>query len=229
MKTYKSHVVSFRPLSILFMLISLTISATSVIAGTIVGSAHDFSSAGWSGGDICTACHTPHNSDTTVTQAPLWNHSLTTSNFTMYTSPTLDASGGGQPGGVSRLCLSCHDGTVATDSFGGTTGTNFLSGNVAIGAGGKLSDDHPISITYDSALSNTDPGLHDPSSTSVTIGQGGDKVRSGTIAELLLSDGMIQCSSCHDVHNNFTAATGGSPLLKISKTGSALCLICHNK
>ena len=29
-------------------------------AGTIVGSAHDFSTSNWSGGQICVACHTPH-------------------------------------------------------------------------------------------------------------------------------------------------------------------------
>lgn len=209
----------------------LTLLGSQAWAGTIINSAHDFSAQGWSPEQqICVACHTPHNSDTTVTVAPLWNHELTNTTFTMYSSPTLDATSTGQPDGVSRLCLSCHDGTVAIDSFGGATGTTFMTGNAAVGSGGNLTDDHPISITYDAALATTDPGLHNPTTRAVTVGSGGDKTRTGTVSSLLLSAGTVQCSSCHDVHNNFTVpGLPGTPLLKVSKSGSALCLTCHNK
>lgn len=204
--------------------------SSQVQAGTITGSAHDFSANGYSGGQICVVCHTPHNSDTTVTQAPLWNHAVTTTTFTMYTSGSLDATSVGQPDGVSKLCLSCHDGTVAIDSFGGATGTNFVTGSKRIGDAGALNDDHPISIAYDTALSQTDQGLHDPATRNVTIGAGGDKTRTGTVATLMLSNGTVQCSSCHDVHNNFAVPGAvGTPLLKVSKAGSAICLTCHNK
>lgn len=199
-------------------------------AGTITGSAHDFSTRGYTGGQICVVCHTPHNSDTTVISAPLWNHEITTTTFTMYSSGSLDATSTGQPGGISKLCLSCHDGTVAIDSFGGTNGGDFLSGPKAVGRSGNLSDDHPISITYDTALSQTDQGLHDPTTRTVTIGTGGDKTRTGTVAQLMLSNGTVQCSSCHDVHNNFAVpGAPGTPLLKVTKAGSTICLTCHNK
>ncbi len=96
-----------------------------------------------------------------------------------------------------------------------------------VGAGGDLTDDHPISITYDAALSVTDPGLHNPDTTTVTIGEAGDKNRTGSVTDLMTSAGSVQCNSCHDVHNGFTV--GGTPLLKVSNQGSVICLTCHNK
>ncbi|NOY67731.1 MAG: cytochrome c3 family protein [Gammaproteobacteria bacterium] len=197
----------------------------NTLAGNIAGSAHDFSVLGWSGGEICVACHTPHAADTTVS-APLWNHTVTATNFTMYTSPTLDATSTGQPGGTSRLCLSCHDGTVAIDSFGGAVGGTLMTGRVAVGTGGNLGDDHPISITYDSALAALDGSLLDPSVATATVGLAGGKTKTGTIAAVLLTAGTVQCSSCHDVHNTFTV---GAPLLKITTAGSQLCFTCHDK
>lgn len=198
-------------------------------AGSITGTKHDFSTSTWSGGQICVACHTPHNANTSVNEAPLWNHAVTSTSFTLYTSPTFNGSTN-QPAGSSKLCLSCHDGTVAIDSFGGATGTTTMSGSSVVGLNGNLNDDHPISFTYDSNLASADGGLHNPATTNVTIGLGGDKEKSGTIAQTMLIGGQVQCASCHDVHNgNTVPGDGGKPLLKVSKNGSALCLTCHNK
>jgi len=198
-------------------------------AETITGSAHDFSGRTYTGGQICVTCHTPHGSDTSVTDAPLWNHTVTTQTYTVYSSPTLNATVS-QPGGASKLCLSCHDGTVAVDSFGGTlsTGnTEFLIGPKAVGSDG-LSNDHPISFTYDSALATADGALFDPSVKTVTIGSGA-KTKTGTVADVMLAGGTLQCSSCHDVHNTFTYAQTGSRLLRVTDAGSAICLTCHDK
>ena len=212
------------------MALAGALGAGTAQAGTILGSAHDFSTQGWSGGQICVACHTPHNSNTSVTDAPLWNHAVTATTFTMYTSPTMDAGAAGQPSGASKLCLSCHDGTVAVDSFGGATGTNFMTGTKAVGAGGNLGNDHPISITFNTALATTDPGLFDPATKTVTVGLGGNKTRTGTVQQVMLFNSQVQCASCHDVHNNFTVpGINGQPLLRVSKASSTLCLTCHNK
>ena len=206
-------------------------AASQVNAGTIVGTAHDFSASGFSGGEICVVCHTPHSSNTTVTEAPLWDHDLTAQTFAMYDSPTFDATQDLQPTGAAKLCLSCHDGTTAVDSFGGNVGTTVISGPAAIGGSDTLADDHPISVLYDTALSVTDPGMHDPSTATVTIGTGGTKVRGpDTVANLLLPADKVECSSCHDVHNNFVVPGAvGTPFLKVSKAGSAICLTCHDK
>jgi len=201
------------------------------LAGSIIGTKHDFSSNTWSGGEICVVCHTPHNSITTVTTAPLWNHALTATVFKPYSSTTMDSSPT-DPQGISRLCLSCHDGTVAYDAFGGQTGdvvNNVMKAPEAVGINGDLRDDHPISMTYDTALANLDKGLHDPSTTTVIIGDPGDRTRTGTVTDLMTSGGTVECSSCHDVHNTFAVSDIGSPLLKVSTSGSKLCLTCHAK
>ena len=212
------------------LLVAFGLLGGQAFAGTIVGSVHDFSASGFSGGEICVLCHTPHNADTTVTEAPLWNHEITSQTFAMYSSPTLDAAQDAQPTGSSKLCLSCHDGATAMDAFGGNVGSIVMSGPAAVGRNDDLTDDHPISITYDSALATTDPGLLDPTQETVTIGAGGDKTRTGLVSDLMTPAGKVQCSSCHDVHNNFVApGTNGDPLLLVSKAGSEICLTCHNK
>ncbi len=196
-------------------------------AQTIVGSAHDFSGNPWSGGQICLPCHTPHFADTSVIYAPLWNHEVTVATYTLYSSITLDATDMAQPDATSKLCLSCHDGTVAIDSFGGATGTNFISPGANVGT--DLSNDHPISFSYDTTLATNDGALFDPATEIVTIGSGGF-TRTGSITDVMLFAGRLECSSCHDVHNNFVAGgIGGQPLLKISKLSSDLCLACHNR
>jgi len=187
---------------------------SSQLYGAISGSAHDFSNTGWSGGEICVACHAPHN-NIDVADAPLWNHEVSTATYELYSSPTFDADDLSQPGGVTKLCLSCHDGTVAIDSFGGADGTIHIGESRNLGT--DLSDDHPVSFTYDTSLAIEDGGLHDPASTTSGLG--------GTIEADMLFAGKMECASCHDVHNKYELAG----LLKIDNSGSALCLTCHDK
>lgn len=185
--------------------------------GQILNTSHDFSGDTWNAtGEICIVCHTPHNAITSVATAPLWNHEVTAvTNYALYSSSTLNATLA-QPDASSKLCLSCHDGTVALENFGQTTnGTHFNTGTTLIGTG--LGDDHPVSFTYDATLANADGGLYDPTTTQSGLG--------GTINEDMLFDGKMQCASCHDVHNS-----GGVDFLLLkSNAVSALCLTCHNK
>jgi hypothetical protein len=159
---------------------------------------------------------------------------LTTSSFTLYSSATLNAFPG-QPDGKSKLCLSCHDGTVAVENHSGNTnGTWFVTfGNVGI----DLTDDHPISFTYDAALAQADGQLYDPTTTLSGLG--------GTIEEDLLDNGKMECTSCHDVHISrntqgclgchfvqvpgYPVATTKTLSLWKSNDGSAFCLTCHQK
>ena len=183
----------------------------------IAGTGHDFSGQSWNTTtEICIVCHTPHNADNTVANAPLWNHSLSNvAAYSIYAGATMNATVG-QPDGSSKLCLSCHDGTVALENFGGvTTGTNPMTGNANMGT--DLSNDHPVSFTYDAALASADGGLFNPTTTQSGLG--------GTITNTMLIAGKMQCSSCHDVHNS---ANINGLLLK-SNSASALCLTCHNK
>ncbi|MCF6222176.1 MAG: hypothetical protein L3J34_00480 [Flavobacteriaceae bacterium] len=202
----------------LFLTLSLVMLMSSFGFSQITGSDHDFSTENWNNtGEICIVCHTPHNADITVPDAPLWNHEVTQANFTLYDSPSFEGSATiGQPSGASKLCLSCHDGTVAMDNFGGrTNGGDFMTGGDLIGT--DLSNDHPISFTYDAALATSDGGLYDPTTTNSGVG--------GTIDADFLLAGQLQCSSCHDVHNG----AGLPNLLRVTNAGSALCLTCHDK
>ncbi len=199
----------------LALAVATSLVATAAWAG-ITGSKHDLRTR-LGINEICVVCHTPHNAldpaANGLTYAPLWNHEVTTSTYTLYSSATIDFTPG-QPDGVSKLCLSCHDGSVAIDNYGGTTtGTDFMTGNALLDT--DLSNDHPISFLYD-AVAAADNGIH-PSSDPTPIG--------GTIASELLVAGKVQCSSCHDVHDR----DGNQHLLVIDNTASALCLTCHAK
>lgn len=188
-------------------------------AAQITGTSHDFSAAGWNpGGEICQPCHTPHNADTTVSNAPLWNHEVTTTVFTLYSNPSTLNATMTQPSGVSLLCLSCHDGTVALENFGGTTtGTNSIASTANLGS--DLSNDHPVSFVYNAALATADGQLYNPETQAFGA---------GTIETELLfgSNGSrtVECASCHDVHG-----TANPSLLRVNNAASALCLTCHNK
>ena len=207
------------------MLVVAMAFAVNVVVAQITGSAHDFSADGYGTTEICAVCHTPHNADVTVAEAPLWDHELSAVGaYTLYSSSTFDAAMA-QPAGLSKLCLGCHDGTVAIENFGGvTTGTTTidLAGTGTADLGTTLADDHPIGITYDAALAGTDGGLHDPTATVSGLGGNID-------ADMLFGPGndQLECASCHDVHN----AAGGGPvsLLRKDNNGSALCLTCHDK
>jgi predicted CXXCH cytochrome family protein len=179
----------------------------------ITGSSHDFSNENWSGGTICLPCHTPHSGVTDFV-APLWNHEVTVATFTMYTSPTLDGTVDAQPADVSKACLSCHDGTVALENFGGFTGgTTFIEGGALVGT--DLSNDHPISVVYSPGTgAGQDPELSPVSAIYAD----------GTIADYLFND-RVECATCHDVHNT----KDNNSLLNVDNTGSNLCLVCHIK
>jgi len=205
-----------------WLLFSLTVFLFLAKAGfgqTIVGSAHDFSTQSWNTtGEICKICHTPHNSDISIAEAPLWYHQNTTATFQLYASPTFNGAGTiTQPSGNSKLCLSCHDGTVALENYGGTTnGTHFILPIDNLGT--DLRNDHPISFVYDAALSTADPGLWNPTTHMSGI-------NNGTITQTMLFNNKIECASCHDVHNS----SGIAHLLRKSNASSLLCLTCHNK
>ncbi len=199
--------------------------ASPALAQTIVGSKHDLSGESWNttNQDLCTVCHTPHNGGRdNVTEAPLWDHSLTTQTFTPYATgnnTTMDANDVGQPAGISKICLSCHDGVTGLDSYGGVTGTNVMAANSTATFSTDLTQQHPISFTYDDTLATADGELHTPSDTNVT------QLGNATIASAMLFAGELECASCHDVHNG----TSETYFLRVGTANSDLCLACHDK
>ncbi len=180
----------------------------------ILGSPHDFSAKWWARDQPCQVCHATHDAQTSVADAPVWNHQLSTAAYTLYSSSTMRATPRQPNHYGSRLCLSCHDGTVALDSFCGQIGSTYISGRAKIGT--DLRYTHPIGIHYDAALAAADPALRNPDAATTPTG--------GTVTKaLLFGSGNLECGSCHDVHNN----AGLPKLLRIPTQRSQLCLTCH--
>jgi len=230
---------------------ALILSSAMTQAG-IVGSPHDFSVEVWNvkpsdPSSVCGPCHTPHHADSSI--VPLWSHTTTASSFTMYNNANvpvadLQATVDAQPANISKGCLSCHDGTVAVNSYGGTIvgGSSVVVTNRA-NLGVNLTHSHPISLTYDSSIVGTGPGqdkwLYDPNTTTVLQPDSGMFVTGNdmTINGFLLGGkNRLECSSCHDVHNQEGTPfhiTQNPKLVKILGTqagrGSLLCRSCHNK
>jgi len=232
-------------------LLTMTV-ATAVCLGTplaalagIVGSPHDFSGETWNivpsdPNSTCGVCHQPHHADSSI--VPLWIHRTTASVFTMYNTNNVPvskmvATPDNTPGGVSLACLSCHDGTVAINEYAGSVkgGTSVMLTNNAV-LGTDLTHTHPISFVYDSALAAADGFLHDPAESvllpdSGTFNHGTDT----SIRTVLLNGGnRLECSACHDVHNQTGTPfdiTTNPKLVKIVGTqagkGSLLCRSCH--
>ncbi len=201
----------------------------------ILSSPHDFKAELWNTrpGELCRVCHVPHDHGRTLaiqtgieTSGLLWNHKLSSVVYTLYSSPSLTGAIG-QPTGTAKMCLGCHDGTIALGAMDSkaalpVTATVIQDIDTDYQVHGalmtpSLQGTHPISITYDVS----DTGLK---ATTNTIGT------SGTIASLL-DGGKVQCSTCHDVHDSAGEAVAGTHLLRQSNTATAsgLCLACHNK
>ena len=73
---------------------------------------------------------------------------------------------------------------------------------------------------YDTDLTYVDEELHDPSTASSNMPEG------GTIATDLLRNGnQLECVSCHDVHNKYNHQR----LLVMDDTNAELCITCHDK
>ena len=159
--------------------------------------------------DVCRFCHTPHAANPI---GPLWNRQDPGHYYEVYRSSTLAATVG-QPTGSSRLCLSCHDGTIALaqtyNPRSGIQGTLYISPQDAGYIGTDLTDDHPISFIYDSALATKKRQLRDPSSLP---------------RELPLDhERRLQCMTCHDAHDDSLGK-----FLRMDNRESRLCTSCHN-
>jgi predicted CXXCH cytochrome family protein len=99
----------------------------------------------------------------------------------------------------SELCLGCHPVSIEVSE---SNGASRVVGRA----------NHPVGVAYEPS---GHAALRLPDSPS---GAG------GSIEADLLHDGMIECTSCHDVHHSRQRA-----LLVVSNDGSRLCLTCHDR
>jgi len=176
-------------------------------------------------------------------------------------------------GPVSLACLSCHDGVTAFNSLNqgpmfdldqavsappssytfknGATVVTDMTGASPPGPGSAtigtdLTNDHPISFTFDAALATLKgTTLRDPTTALTNVGTTGALVilRAGTVAANTIATQMLftkpgaavqnqlECASCHEPHmqGTVTSAASNYPFLIKSNQNSNLCLTCHNK
>lgn len=160
--------------------------------------------------EVCRPCHTPHRAN--VDAGHLWNHALSEATWTIHEGADLTSISDS----ASRLCLSCHDGTIAVDSFGGATGTTMVADiDPDADLGTDLRSTHPIGIEYPTTATRYQQPDADGHIAS-------DQTPEGQY--LTLDDGRVQCTSCHYAHGS--RATYGM-FLRVDNTGSRLCMTCH--
>jgi hypothetical protein len=227
--------------------VGLTLGAAAAAFGAaargagVVGSPHDlYSQAAYKGnesqGRICAYCHTPHHAATSATMyLPLWSKDLSqdTATFTTgYYTTTINAaelqsgSTSDKAIGPTRLCMSCHDGTVAPDQHYGSVGgtgtklTNDTFGGAGVGSGAAgLSNDHPVGFDYVAVAggpvagdptaaqvaaaqldTTIDAYIRDPNATYLNNALG-LKISDRLYVDPVSSKAYMTCATCHDVHN----------------------------
>ncbi len=102
-------------------------------------------------------------------------------------------------GEETRQCMSCHDGSVATD-----VGAHNLRSDRSMGS----EDDHPVEIAYRSDASSGHSGI--PLKPVERVDR---RVR--------MFGNYVGCGSCHSTYSK------NKNLLVVPNAGSQLCLSCH--
>lgn len=211
------------------VIISLICSGMANSQSSIVTTKHNLSVTGTgtikasSETEICVFCHTPHSKQI-ATQ--LWNHQPTTQSYTLYTSEYLTSKSyatPNQPNTKSKLCMACHDGTIAIGAVYNTAGSGTM-GSIALASGvttmpagsssnlgTTLTNDHPVGFGYDPGKDAELVARTWPWPTGVKLDPNS-------------SAGTVECHTCHDAHNNQY-----TKFLKMSNANAGLCTYCHNK
>ncbi len=171
---------------------------------------------------VCVFCHTPHLPKQ-YSAAQLWNHQASTAEYTLYSSDyltNLNYDQPNQPSERSKLCLSCHDGTVALGAVYNNEGSTSITmqnnvttmpahatGNLGV----SLANDHPVGYPYSPAKDPELVGRSWPWNTPVRLDP--DAI-----------NGTVECITCHEPHDD----TYGK-FLRVDNTNAALCTFCHAK
>jgi predicted CXXCH cytochrome family protein len=165
---------------------------------------------------VCIFCHSSHNA---TNEGPLWNHETSSpAAFRTYDRATMEGTAQ-QPNGATKLCLSCHDGTIAVGSVhssGREIQMQNVGGSGQIPAGRSshigtdLSGTHPVSVKMDEQTSMARTSLRWPPFDPE--------------AEVALDQfGFVQCTACHDPHGSRSETL---PFWQ-KESYSEVCRVCH--
>jgi predicted CXXCH cytochrome family protein len=183
----------------------------------VVGSQHDLTVTGTApvkttSVEACVFCHASHNVIPNVT--PLWDQRLSSLTYSTYTSSTYSSGTQTPAAGSSKLCLSCHDGSVAV-------GLTVASGTIATSGamkpidvfGSNLSTGHPVSM-----IAANDGQL------AATLFSSPATTKDPTVK---LVSGKVECTTCHDPHAQNNDPSVPMFLVRANR-GGPLCVACHD-
>ncbi|WP_297473612.1 cytochrome c3 family protein [Persephonella sp.] len=234
-----------------FRIFLILLTAVAVSNAGIVNTKHNLSVTGpgtikaTTETEICVFCHIPHHEREGT---PLWNRKMPTSVYNLYDSefisrinyptPQQPSEVEGQPGIVSRQCLSCHDGTVAIGAVYIVRGTELgnsviqmqnvnpdgtLPSTLRTFIGTDLSVHHPVAIEYNPTIQKT---FGDGSVKTVEL------VNPHPTPPIKLytygGKQYVECTSCHDPHKQnkqFLRVDVGNLAQDFKQT----CISCHDK
>lgn len=214
--------------------------------------------------EVCVFCHTPHGGSLTGPlwnhSLPAAN-SFTHYNSATVSSYLSGLPVSRNVNDESLLCMACHDGSVGATHlinnpnslapaevptiigdpdveiqglFGQTGGRIGASLADTFNETGNLSDDHPISFSYDDVLADAKYTSGPYANTLRQVGNSGDFSSAlgwldGEGVRFFGADNRVECSSCHDPHVDYITDSDYTPFLIRPNTGSNLCLACHVK
>jgi predicted CXXCH cytochrome family protein len=206
------------------LILTILLTAGAAGAGTrssIVDTPHNLSVSGkgeirsTTETRICIFCHSSHNASP---EGPLWNHETTVGQFRTYDRSTM-INNPEAPNGATKLCLSCHDGTIAVGavrSMGRRIAMTNVgpSGEIPRGRksnlGTDLSGTHPVSVKFQQRSALMKQGLRwPPFDPQSQVG--------------LDSEGYVQCTACHDPHGSRSTRY---PFWQ-KDSFSEVCIVCH--
>lgn len=207
--------------------------------------------------EVCVFCHTPHSGSLAGplwNRSNPGNDTFTHYNSATLSTYIKGLTASRIVNDESLLCLACHDGSVSVNhllnkpnSMGATAIATWnggldteiqqqfgkpgarIGGSLTVpGDTGDLSDDHPISFSYDQVLLSAEyipagPKNGDLRDVATATTWGGEGVR------FFGTDNRVECSSCHDPHVDYLTDASYTPFLIRPNSGSNLCLACHNK
>jgi hypothetical protein len=218
-----------------FYLVALVVLAaptSSLAQDSVVSTVHNLSVTGpgeirsLTETEVCKFCHIPHNA---IEPEPLWGHGL--SEVQQYEVPAVRAEVTGQslapqPDGSSRLCLSCHDGTVALGEVAGERMPIPVVGEQRLRPGRRgyigtdLTGSHPISFVVSDGLQEAMGSERDMRLKPVAVIGSDRDVK-------LDKNNKMQCTTCHDPHSDQFYQEGRVPRFWVKPSVEGVCLTCH--
>jgi len=211
-------------LAVVGLLWLASVASAFAQSSSISGSRHDLSINGQgpvkatTQSDMCVFCHAPHGASPAV---PLWNRKLSDSQYTPYPQRPSSTYIQTNPQTVSqrsKLCLSCHDGTVAPIGQTVNNGVIETSGAMLsaelIGQNSTLSTDHPFGFQMPAiddgeirlTLTAPQPNTADPA--------------------VKLYNNTIECVTCHEPHD--PGRDTAFEFMVRSNNNGAICVACHD-